>query len=67
VLVHGWETGHRAGRLEYEEHRQLLVRAGVPRNEVEAMRAVYDDVRQYADSLEEDHVGELRDNTELEF
>src|SRR6266404_1625164 len=67
VLVHGWETGHRAGRLEYEEHRQLLVRAGVPPDEVEAMRAVYDDVRQYADSLEEDHVGELRDNTELEF
>ncbi|MDT7605269.1 MAG: hypothetical protein QOF61_3266, partial [Acidobacteriota bacterium] len=30
VLVHGWETGHRAGRLEYEENRQLLVRAGVP-------------------------------------
>ena len=28
VLVHGWETGHRAGRLEYEEHRQLLVRSG---------------------------------------
>jgi glyoxylase-like metal-dependent hydrolase (beta-lactamase superfamily II) len=67
VLVHGWETGHRAGRLEYEEHRQLLVRAGVPPDEVEAMRAVYDDVRQYADSLEEDHVGELRDNAELEF
>src|SRR6266850_4048672 len=67
VLVHGWETGHRAGRLEYDETRKLLVRAGVPPDEVEAMRAVYDDVRQYADSLEEDHVGELRDNAELEF
>src|ERR1044072_5512995 len=30
VLVHGWETGHRAGRLEYEEPRSLLERAGVP-------------------------------------
>jgi hypothetical protein len=38
VLVHGWETGHRKGRLEYEEHRALLVRAGVPDAEVEGMR-----------------------------
>src|SRR4051812_27822856 len=38
VLVHGWETGHRAGRLEYEENQQLLVRAGVPAGELEAMR-----------------------------
>src|SRR3954451_25268255 len=67
VYVHGWETGHRAGRLEYEEHRQLLVRAGVPPDEVQGMRAVYDDVRQYADSLEDDHVTELTDNAELEF
>src|ERR687884_1622550 len=35
VLVHGWETGHRRGRLEYEEHRALLVRAGVPAAEIE--------------------------------
>ena len=32
VLVHEWETGHRHSRLEYEEHRQLLVRAGVPKD-----------------------------------
>src|ERR1041384_5411154 len=42
VLVHGWETGHRVGRLEYEEHRALLVRAGVPREEIEAMRRMYE-------------------------
>ena len=30
VFVHNWETGHRHSRLEYEEHRTLLVRAGVP-------------------------------------
>jgi len=67
VLVHNWETGHRAGRLEYEEHRQLLVRAGVPRDEVEVMRQLYEGVRQYADSLEDDHCGELKDEGELEF
>src|ERR1700730_15764399 len=67
VLVHGWETGHRAGRLEYEETRQLLVRAGVPPHEVEVMRRMYGGVRQYADSLEDDHCGELTDEAELEF
>ena len=67
VLVHNWETGHRAGRLEYEEHRQLLVRAGVPRDEVEVMRKLYEGVRQYADSLEDDHCSELKDDAELEF
>src|SRR6267143_6238006 len=67
VLVHGWETGHRAGRLEYDETRQLLMRAGVPLDEVEVMRRMYEGVRQYADSLDDDHCGELRDEAELEF
>src|SRR5437870_7055420 len=67
VFVHGWETGHRAGRLEYEEHRQLLLRAGVPRDEVEAMRKLYDNFRQYADALDEEHCTELIDEAELEF
>jgi glyoxylase-like metal-dependent hydrolase (beta-lactamase superfamily II) len=67
VLVHGWETGHQAGRLEYEETRTLLSRAGVPRDEVEVMRRMYEGVRQYADSLEEDHCRELTDEAELEF
>jgi glyoxylase-like metal-dependent hydrolase (beta-lactamase superfamily II) len=67
VLVHRWETGHQAGRLEYEETRQLLARAGVPANEVEVMRKMYEGVRHYADSLDDDHCGELTDEAELEF
>jgi len=67
VLVHGWETGHRAGRLEYDETRQLLVRAGVPPDEVEVMRKMYEGVRQYADSLDDGQCGELTDEAELEF
>src|SRR3989440_4288776 len=67
VFVHGWETGHRAGRLEYEEHRQLLVRAGVPPEDIESMRRLYDGVREFADSLGDDHVAELTDEAELEF
>ncbi|HSS18561.1 MAG TPA: MBL fold metallo-hydrolase [Pyrinomonadaceae bacterium] len=67
VLVHSWETGHRIGRLEYEEHRALLVRAGVPPEEVADMRKMYEGVRQYADSFEAEEYGELRDEEELQF
>jgi glyoxylase-like metal-dependent hydrolase (beta-lactamase superfamily II) len=67
VLVHGWESGHRVGRLEYEEHRTLLERAGVAKHEVANMRKMYEGVRQYADSFEADEYGELRDEEELEF
>ena len=67
VLVHAWESGHRVGRLEYEEHRTLLARAGVPANEIKSMRKFYEGVRQYADSFAEGEYGELRDEDELEF
>ena len=67
VLVHSWETGHRVGRLEYEEHRTLLARAGVPPTEIESLRKMYEGVRQYADSFAPGEYGELRDEAELEF
>ena len=67
VLVHGWETGHRKGRLAYEEHRALLVRAGVSAEEIAAMRRMYEGVREYADALADDEHAELRDDAELEF
>src|ERR1041384_7644155 len=67
VLVHGWETGHRVGRLEYDEHRQLLVRAGVPDEDIGQMRRMYEGVRAYADALEDDQYSELRDEVGWEF
>ncbi len=67
VFVHDWETGHRAGRLEQEESLRLLVRAGVPPDELQRMRKLYDDVRQYADSLDDEHCRPLQDEGELEF
>jgi len=67
VFVHGWETGHRAARLEHEENLRLLQRAGVPDDEIASMRRLYDEVRQYADSLDDDHCRELIDGDELEF
>ncbi|MBV9927622.1 MAG: MBL fold metallo-hydrolase [Acidobacteria bacterium] len=67
VLVHGWETGHRKGRLEYGENRELLERAGVPADEVEGMRRMYEGVRRYADALEDHEHAELVDDEEISF
>lgn len=67
VFVHGWETGHRVGRLAYEEHRALLARAGLPDREIETMRRLYAEVRLYADSFADGEYSELRDEAELEF
>ena len=67
VYVHNWETGHRASRLEHDESLRLLQRAGVPDEEIQSMRRLYDDVRQYADSLDDAHCRPLEDGDELEF
>jgi glyoxylase-like metal-dependent hydrolase (beta-lactamase superfamily II) len=53
--------------LEYEEHRALLERAGVPAEEIGQMRRMYEGVRQYADALEDGEHTELKDDAELEF
>src|SRR5207249_4282813 len=52
---------------EHEENLQLLRRAGVPGEEMETMRRLYESVRQYADSLEDDQCSKLQDGAELEF
>ena len=62
VFVHSWETGHRAGRLEYAEHRALLARAGVPEAEIEEMRKMYERFRDYADPLDDNEHEELTDD-----
>jgi glyoxylase-like metal-dependent hydrolase (beta-lactamase superfamily II) len=67
VFVHGWETGHRKGRLEYGENRALLERAGVPPEEIAGMRRMYEGVRRFADALEDHEHAELSDNEELRF
>src|SRR5215207_1487140 len=67
VFVHNWETGHRHSRLEYDEHRALLVRAGVPDEEIEKMRGMYEGMRKYADSFGDDEYTSLWDDGELEF
>jgi glyoxylase-like metal-dependent hydrolase (beta-lactamase superfamily II) len=67
VLVHGWETGHRAARLEYNETRALLTRAGVPDEEIAELRRMYEGVRGYADALRDEECRELMDDDELLF
>src|SRR5216684_874768 len=67
VLIHDWETGHRVGRLAHEEHRALLERAGVPREEIETMRKLYEHMRLYADSFGDHEYSSLEDEAELEF
>ncbi|HEY6804218.1 MAG TPA: MBL fold metallo-hydrolase [Pyrinomonadaceae bacterium] len=67
VLVHDWETGHRHGRLEQDEHRALLIRAGVPDDEIKALRRLYEGVRQYADSFADHEYSPLWDDGELQF
>ena len=67
VYVHDWETGHRHSRLEYDEHRKLLERAGVPEKEIQLMRRMYEGMREYADSLSDNECVSLKDEAELEF
>jgi Zn-dependent hydrolases, including glyoxylases len=67
VLVHEWETGHRHSRLEYEEHRKLLERAGVPDTEITRLRRMYEGVRQYADSFADNEYAPLWDDSDLAF
>jgi glyoxylase-like metal-dependent hydrolase (beta-lactamase superfamily II) len=67
VLVHEWETGHRHSRLEYEEHRKLLERAGVPDTEIARLRRMYEGVRQYADSFGDNEHSPLWDDSDLAF
>lgn len=69
VYVHGWETGHRAraGRLAYDNYQELLARAGVPADEITAMRKLYEGMREYADALDDDECETLTDEMELEF
>ena len=67
IFIHEWETGHLFGRLAHEEHRQLLMRSGVPDSIFEEMRSLYKDISLLTDSLEESDFQPLHDEMELEF
>lgn len=67
VLIHEWETGHLFGRLAHEEHRQLMVRSGVPAEIFDEMRSLYEDISLLTDSLADGEFLPLTDDMELEF
>ncbi|MEP6900872.1 MAG: MBL fold metallo-hydrolase [Actinomycetota bacterium] len=67
ILVHNWETGHLFGRLAHEEHRGLMLRAGVPDRVFQEMQSIYREISLLTDALSEGEFSELRDEMELEF
>lgn len=67
ILIHDWETGHLFGRLAQEEHRQLMMRSGVPDTVFDEMRGLYEEVSLLTDSLADGDFKPLKDEMELEF
>jgi glyoxylase-like metal-dependent hydrolase (beta-lactamase superfamily II) len=67
ILVHEWETGHLFGRLAQDEHRQLMLRSGVPDSVFDELRVLYEEISLLTDSLSESELTPLRDEMELEF
>ncbi len=67
ILIHGWETGHLFGRLDSAEHKNLMLRAGVPTEVFIDLQAMYKDVSLLTDALETSEFSELKDEMELEF
>ncbi len=67
IFVHAWETGHLFGRLARDEHKNLMMRAGVPREVFSDIQNIYKDVSLLTDTLSEGEFLELKDEMELEF
>jgi glyoxylase-like metal-dependent hydrolase (beta-lactamase superfamily II) len=67
ILVHDWETGHLFGRLEGEQSRRLMTRAGVPEAVFAEIQELYRDVSLLTDALSDGEFSALGDETELEF
>src|SRR3982751_3591769 len=61
ILIYDWETGHLFGRLAQDEHRQLMLRSGVPEKVFEELRGLYQEVSLLPDSLAEGDLTPLRD------
>ncbi len=67
IFVHKWETGHLFGRLSRDEHRNLMLRAGVPPEVFRQIQETYKDISLLTDVLNEGEFSELKDEMELEF
>jgi len=67
IFVHKWETGHLFGRLGEQQHRKLLLRAGVPETVFREMQSLYGEISLLTDALDDGDFRPLSDEMELEF
>jgi len=67
ILIHEWETGHLFGRLAHDEHRQLMLRSGVPDQVFQEMRSLYEDISLLTDTLADGDLRPLTDEMQIEF
>ena len=67
IFIHDWETGHLFGRLAHDEHRNLMLRSGVPAKVFDELRGLYDEISLLTDSLADGDFQSLKDDMELEF
>lgn len=67
IFIHDWETGHLFGRLAHDEHRNLMLRSGVPVKVFDELRGMYEEVSLLTDSLADGEFHSLKDDMELEF
>jgi glyoxylase-like metal-dependent hydrolase (beta-lactamase superfamily II) len=67
IYVHEWETGHLFGRLSQEEHRNLMIRSGVPDKVFRDLQEMYGEISLLTDSLSEGDFELLHDEMEIPF
>lgn len=67
IFIHGWETGHLFGRLSQENHKNLMQKAGVPKEVFEELQKTYEKISLLTGSLAQTEFTELHDEQELEF
>lgn len=67
IFVHEWETGHLFGRLSQDEHRNLMLRSGVPNSVFSELQEMYEEISLLTDSLVEGEFELLHDGMEIEF
>lgn len=67
IYVHGWETGHLFGRLSREEHKKIMLRAGIPETVFAEMQQMYAEISLLTDALVQGEFHELKDEQDLEF
>ena len=67
ILIHDWESGHLVERLGRDEHHSLMLRGGVPDDVFQKLQALYAEIGDLTDPIDEGEFSSLRDDAELEF